>query len=63
MYKATLKDWFKGTGGGSGASTMFEAWDDEKLSHHNIDPDTYDHTDISNRPSILIQNYSKQRAP
>ena len=30
MYKTVLKDWFKGTGSGSGASTMFEGWDNEK---------------------------------
>ena len=53
MYKAALKDWFKGTGGISGASAMFEGWDDKKMSRHNIDPDTYDHTDISNIPSLL----------
>ena len=38
-------------------------WMTKKLSQHNIDPDTYGHTDISNRPSLLIQNYSKQRVP
>ena len=30
MYKAALKDWLKGAGGGSGASTMFEGLDDKK---------------------------------
>ena len=29
-YKAMLHKWFKGTGGGSGNSTMFEDWSDEK---------------------------------
>lgn len=29
MYAHTLYDWFRGTGGGFGASTMFEGWDDK----------------------------------
>ena len=60
LYKAVLKNWFKGTGGGSGDRALFEGWDDARLSRYNIDMDTYDHTDVSSRPAILIDSYSKQ---
>ena len=30
QYKDILKDWFKGTGGGSGLASQFETWDVEK---------------------------------
>lgn len=63
MYKSTINDLFKGTGEGSGASTMFEGWDNTKLSCHGIDPDNCHHIDVSKQPSILIQNYSNQRVP
>ena len=63
MYKEVLFDWFKGTGGGSGAATMFEGWSDEKLQHFNIDVDNYDHTDVANRPAVLIESYGKQKIP
>ena len=61
LYKAVLKNWFKGTGGGSGDSSLFEGWSDEKLEKCNIDPDTYDHTDIRNRPAILMDGYVKSK--
>ena len=63
LYKAVLKNWFKGTGGGSGDRALFEGWDDARLSRYNIDMDTYDHTDVSSRPAILIDSYSKQKYP
>ena len=63
IYKATLTQWFKGTGRGSGFTIMFEGWSDEKLSKYNMDLDNYDHTDVSSRPIILIQGYAKQRTP
>ena len=64
MYKEVLYLWFKGNGGGSGVTTMFEGWSDEKLEHFDIDIETYDHTDVSSdNCSLLIwmgvrNNYS-----
>ena len=52
-----------GTCGGDDRSTMFEAWDDEKLEKYNVTEDTYDHIDIRSRPSILINNYHTHRQP
>lgn len=63
LYKGVLKDWFKGTGGGSGLCTEFEGWNDEKLERFDVDLDTYDHTDIASRPAVLINGYCKQRIP
>ena len=63
MYKTILSDWHKGTGGGSGVSTLFEGWSDEKLEKHNIDLDEYDHTDVANCPAILLSGYTKHRVP
>ena len=60
-YKIVLKDWYAGTGGGSGDSTMFKDWDQEKLNKYDIDPQVYDHTNVSERPSILIDNYAKRK--
>ena len=50
-----------GTGGGSGDSTLFEDWSKEKLNKYDIDVQTYDHTNVHNRPSILIDSYTKRR--
>ena len=55
-YKAILKQWYLGTGGGSGRATMFEDWSSEKLNKYDIDPSVYDHTDIKNRPAVLIDS-------
>ena len=55
--------WFLGTGGGDGQSTMFESWDDAKLTKYNINVDEYDHTDVAERPTILIDNYHTHRQP
>ena len=63
QYKAVLKDWFKGTGGGSGLSSQFETWDTSKYEKYGIDPDNYDHTDVSSRPVILMNMYCKQAEP
>ena len=38
-YKAILKLWYKGTGGGSGNSTLFENWYQEKLDKYDVDVD------------------------
>ena len=50
-----------GTGGGDGRSTFFENWDDAKFDKYSIDPDEYDHTNMAERPSILIDNYHNHR--
>ena len=63
LYKGVLKNWFKGTGGGAGLTTMLESWNDEKLDKYNIDIDTYDHTNMNERPSILLDIYCNQRTP
>ena len=59
LYKTALNDWNKGTGGRSGLETEFETWDEEKYNKYNIDKDLYDHTDISSRPLVLFDQYSK----
>ena len=60
-YKAVMKNWFSGTGGGSGDATMFVHWDQEKLNKYDINPTLYDHSNIKNRPSILIDNYTNRK--
>ena len=60
-YKVILRDWFKGNGGGSGVTTMFEEWSSEKINKYDVDPAIYDHSDIKSRPSILIDNYAKKK--
>ena len=54
-------NWYKGTGGGSGLDNMFESWSDEKKNKFDIDLAVYDHTDISNRPVILMDGYTKKK--
>ena len=63
MYKAALKEWNKGTGGGPGIDAAFQSWDDDKLEKYNVDLETYDHTDIASRPTVLFQYYSKGKVP
>ena len=60
-YKECLVNWYKGTGGGSGLDNMFESWSDEKKNKFDIDLAVYDHTDISNRPVILMDGYTKKK--
>ena len=62
-YKTTLRNWYKQTGGGSGLITEFESWDSSKLEKDNIDIETYDHSDLSSRPPLLIHLYAKQKQP
>ena len=54
-------NWHKGTGGGSGLDTMFESWSSEKKDKFDIDLAVYDHTDVSNRPAILMDGYTKKK--
>ena len=61
-FKAVLHNWFAGTGGKSGDSSMFEDWGDEKLNKYDVDIEAYDHTNMKERPSILIYSYSKKRS-
>ena len=63
MYKKVLYIWLKGTGSGSGVTTMFEGWSDDKLKHFDIDIDNYDHTDVANRSAVLMESYGKQKTP
>ena len=60
-YKECLSNWNKGTGGGSGLASKFETWSDDKLNKYDIDPSIYDHTDVKNRPSILMEGYTKNK--
>ena len=62
-YKAVLKNWFKGTGGGSGDRTLVEGRSDGKLDKYQIDVNTYDHTDIKIRPAVLFQGYCRDKVP
>ena len=59
----TYKGWHKGTDGGSGLVTEFQAWDTSQYEKYDIDPETYDHSDITSRPAVLVHLYSKQRQP
>ena len=63
MYKASLKEWNKGTGGGPGIDAAFQSWNDEKFDKYDVDVETYDHTDIASRPTVLFQMYSRQKVP
>ena len=63
IYKTVLSDWHKGTGGGSGVSTLFEGWLDKKLDKYDIDPDEYNRTDVTNCLEILFSGYTKHRLP
>ena len=56
-YKIMMTKWFLGTGGGDGCSNFFENSDYTKLDKYSIDLDEYDHTNMVERPSILIDNY------
>ena len=42
---------------------MFEGWSDENLEYCYIDIDNYDHTDVANRPDVIIEAYAKQKTP
>lgn len=56
-YKAVLKQWDKETGGGPGLGIYFESWDPIKFTKYNLDLEEYDHTQVTNRPPILIDSY------
>ena len=58
-YKSLLHQWHKGTGGGPGLDMYFESWSEEKRNKYDVDLDTYDHTNISSRPAISIENYNQ----
>jgi len=60
-YKEYLSNWNKGTGGGLGLSSKFETWSQDKLDKYDIDPTIYDHTNVKNRPSILMEGYTKKK--
>ena len=61
--KSVLKNWHKGTGGGSGVSSKFEGWSDAKLEKYGVDLDVYDHSDVPCRLAVLITNNCKQKTP
>ena len=50
-------------GGGDARSTLFEYWDEEKLNKYDIDLDDYDHTNMAERLSILIDNHHNHKNP
>ena len=60
-YKAMLYKWYKGTGGGLGDKTMFQDWSEEKLDRYDVIAEDYDHSNVKDRPSVLIDNYSKKK--
>ena len=62
-YRACLKDWFKGTGGGPGTDQAFETWNDEMRTKYDYDPETYGHTDVASCPIVLFQSFTKNRVP
>ena len=51
--------WHKGTGGGPGLDVYFESWSEEKRNKYDVDLETYDHTIVSKRPAICIENYNR----
>ena len=56
-YKAVLKQWNKGTGGGPGLDIYFESWDGDKLDKYKLNLEDYDHSSVKDRPAILIDAY------
>ena len=56
-----LYKWYKGTGGGSGNSTMFQYWSDEIKDKYDVIVEEYDHVNVKERPSTPINNYSKEK--
>ena len=60
-YKEVLNLWYKGTGGGSGLLDKFETWPEEKLEKHGIDISEYDHTNVTDRPAIMMDGYVKKK--
>ena len=40
-----------------------KTWDTEKYDKHGVDPDDYDHSDISSRPLILFNLFAKNKEP
>ena len=40
---------------------MFQDWSTKKLDKYGVDPDIYDHANIKERPSILIDGYAKKK--
>ena len=41
--------------------SMFETWSQEKLDKYETDPTIYDHSEVSSRPSILMDGYSRKK--
>ena len=41
---------------------MFEDWGDEKLNKYNVDIEAYDHINIKERPSMLMDSYLKKKS-
>jgi len=60
MYATILKLLHKGTGGGSGISTIVEGWSEKKLERHELDLEIYDHEEVSTQPAVLAHNYTKK---
>lgn len=58
-YKGLLHLWHKGTGGGPGLDMYFESWSEDKRNKYDVDLETYDHSIISKRPAICIENYNQ----
>ena len=57
QFRGMITKWFLWTGGGDGRSALFKHWDEAKLDKYDINPDEYDHTNMAERPIILIDNY------
>ena len=55
-YRAVLRNCYKGTDGGSGDLNTFEDWLEEKFNKYNINTEVYNHTNISKRPPITMEN-------
>ena len=62
-YKAALKDWHKGTGGGPDIDAALESLGEDKFDKYEINMETYNHTDVESRPIILFHNYCKGKIP
>ena len=61
MRKTALSDLYMGTDGVLGLDIEFEKWDIDKFQKYHIDPGEYDHTDVSQRPLVLFNTYTKSK--
>ena len=62
-FRNMILKWFLGIGGRNGRSTLFKHWNAAKLEKYDVDSEKYDLTNMTERPSILIENDQNHRTP